>query len=163
MEIKIIKPKLAEEFLKLQLKLDNETKFMMLEPGERNITVEQLKARLSLSNEESIFFGIEDDDELVGFISVTRGAYKRIRHTAYIVVGIQQKYSGKGLGMKLFQEVEKWALKCNVSRLELTVMSHNERAIKLYEKMGFYKEGTKEKAMLIDGVYINEYYMAKLL
>jgi RimJ/RimL family protein N-acetyltransferase len=39
----------------------------------------------------------------------------------------------------------------------------DERAIKLYEKVGFHKEGIKEKSMLVDGKYIDEYYMAKLI
>jgi Acetyltransferases, including N-acetylases of ribosomal proteins len=48
-----------------------------------------------------------------------------------------------------------------LTRLELTVMVHNERAIALYKKMGFEIEGTKKRSMRIDGQYVDEYYMAK--
>ena len=32
----------------------------------------------------------------------------------------------------------------------------------LYEKNGFEIEGIKKKSMLVDGVYVDEFYMAKL-
>ncbi len=163
MKIVKIDPEMSGDFLKLLLELDNETKYMMFEPGERTITSEQLKARLSGDDSDGIYFGIEMDNGLVGFISTARGAYKRIRHSAYIVVGILERYTGKGMGKLLFEEVEKWAVSHGLTRLELTVMSHNKRAIRLYEKMGFATEGTKLKAMVIDGRYVDEYYMAKLL
>jgi RimJ/RimL family protein N-acetyltransferase len=164
MTLSYILEDMAEEFLKLLIQLDNETKFMMFEPGERTITVEQLKTMLSNSNNSNgVFVGVYENDELVGFISANRGIRNRIKHTAYIVIGILQNYTGKGYGRKLIEEVEKWALKWEVNRLELLVMTHNERAINLYEKMGFYKEGIKKKSMLVDGKYIDEYYMAKLI
>jgi len=50
-----------------------------------------------------------------------------------------------------------------VHRLELTVMVHNERAIRLYKKMGFEIEGTKKHSLLISGSYVDEYHMAKLI
>jgi RimJ/RimL family protein N-acetyltransferase len=42
-------------------------------------------------------------------------------------------------------------------------MAHNERAIRLYKKMGFEIEGTKKHSLLISGSYVDEYYMAKLI
>jgi RimJ/RimL family protein N-acetyltransferase len=81
----------------------------------------------------------------------------------YIVVGVLQAYSGQGIGTRLFREVEKWAREQELHRLELTVMTHNERAIHLYKKMGFEIEGTKRDSICVDGTYVDEYYMAKLL
>jgi len=42
-------------------------------------------------------------------------------------------------------------------------MAHNARAIRLYKRMGFAIEGTKRQALLVNGTYVDEYYMAKLL
>jgi RimJ/RimL family protein N-acetyltransferase len=42
-------------------------------------------------------------------------------------------------------------------------MIHNEVALKLYKKMGFKIEGLKERSMIVNGEYIDEYYMAKLI
>jgi lipid II:glycine glycyltransferase (peptidoglycan interpeptide bridge formation enzyme) len=37
-----------------------------------------------------------------------------------------------------------WAIERGFHRLELTVNTHNERAIRLYKKMGFEVEGVKK-------------------
>jgi len=59
--------------------------------------------------------------------------------------------------------LESWALDNNIHRLELTVVAQNESAISLYKKLGFEIEGTKRDSLLIDGIFVNEYYMSKLL
>lgn len=87
---------------------------------------------------------------------------KRIKHTAYIVVGIREAHRGKGIGTKFFSELDLWAKENLISRLELTVMCPNVIAKHLYEKNGFEIEGIKKKSMLVDGVYVDEFYMAKL-
>lgn len=162
MNIIKITPNKADAFLELLLYLDNETRFMMLEPGERKDTVMDLVRELSLDESKSIYLGIEEKDNLIGFINAVRGDKKRIKHTAYIVVGILNNYTGKGLGKKLFAEIDKWAVEQHVTRLELTVMTHNTGAIKLYEKMGFKREGIRKKSMIVNGQYVDEFYMAKL-
>ena len=164
MIISKIQPHKAEQFVKLLLQIDRETKFMLFEENERVITTKDMEARLGNSPESTgIFIGAEDENELVGFLSVSRGNSRRSNHTAYIAVGIIQKCVNKGIGRKLFEEVEKWAMKYNVTRLEITVLTHNEGAIRLYEKLGFKIEGRREKSMIIDGEYKSEYYMAKLI
>ena len=140
----------AEEFVNLLLQLDNETKFMLFEPEERKITVDDMESRLSNSNDsKGICIGAKDEDKLIGFISVNRGNSKRSEHTAYIAIGIIQKYVNKGIGKLLFEEIENWALTYGINRLELTVLTHNEIAIRLYEKIGFKKEGIREKSMML--------------
>ena len=42
-------------------------------------------------------------------------------------------------------------------------MVHNQRGVGLYKKMGFDIEGTKRDALLVDGTYVDEYYMSKLI
>ena len=47
-------------------------------------------------------------------------------------------------------------------RVELTVYADNERAIHLYEKYGFVKEGVKRKAAISCGQYKDEILMARI-
>ena len=61
------------------------------------------------------------------------------------------------------QALESWAMENNCHRLELTVMSHNERAVALYTKCGFEREGVKRDSLFVNGKYVNEYYMSKLI
>ena len=44
----------------------------------------------------------------------------------------------------------------------LHLKPHNQKAIGLYEKLGFEIEGTKRKAGIRGGKYIDEYIMARL-
>jgi RimJ/RimL family protein N-acetyltransferase len=55
-----------------------------------------------------------------------------------------------------------WAEKHDVHRLELTVMSHNERAIGLYRRHGFELEGTRRHSVRVEGAYVDELAMARL-
>jgi RimJ/RimL family protein N-acetyltransferase len=164
MIIRKIEIKDSERFLNMLKQLDNETNHMMFEPGERKTTIEEMELEITnIHDSKSLLLVAEDNGEIVGFLSSERGFAKRIRHRAYIVVGILKDYWGRKIGVQLFEELEKWALGNTVTRLELTVMQHNEGAIRLYEKMGFKKEGLKENSMIVDGKYVNEYYMAKNL
>lgn len=79
------------------------------------------------------------------------------------MIGVLQEASGQGVGFKLLGEVEHWAREVGVKRLELTVMCHNERTIRLYKRAGFEIEGTKRKAIFMDQQMYDEYYMGKLL
>ena len=50
----------------------------------------------------------------------------------------------------------RWTTKVN-----LDVRIDNEKAIHLYEKFGFEKEGTIKKCLFIDGVYYDNYIMGR--
>ena len=153
----------AEKYLKMLISLDNETENMMFEPGERKVSLNDMKNRIIDSlNSGSLILIAEKDLEIVGFLAAERGFANRIKHSAYIVVGILENYRGMGIGKKLFLKLDEWAIKNSITRLELTVMKHNESAIKLYENHGFKIEGIKERSLIINGKYIDEFYMAKL-
>ncbi|MGG1220724.1 GNAT family N-acetyltransferase [Priestia endophytica] len=155
----------AEKFLTLNKKLDMETNYMLYEKGERNITVEDQSKfiRSFLNTSNSTILVVEQGKELVGYIAIVGGKLNRIKHRAHIVVGILQDYCNRGIGTQLFQKMEDWAKRHHLKRLELTVMTHNERAVFLYKKMGFEIEGIKKCSLIIDGHPIDEYSMSKVL
>lgn len=141
-------------------KIDQETKFMMFEPDERQYDKNLIASYLS--NKDDLFIGAFSEHEFVGFLSAKRGSFRRIRHSAYIVIGIRQAFQRQGIGSKLFDKLDEWARKNQLKRLELTVEVSNTPAINLYEKQGFSIEGIKRKTMLVDGEFVDEYMMAKL-
>jgi len=153
----------AKKFLSMLIQLDNETKFMLYEPGERKRNIGKIRSTIEDAHQSSFIYIVEDDGKLVGFLSAKRGHVNRIKHSAYIVIGIMKSYTGKGIGRRLFNELDNWATDNGVTRLELTVMKHNERAISLYKKMGYKVEGVKGKSVVVDGNYVDEYYMAKII
>jgi len=163
--IRTIRESDAESFLSLCKQLDEENRFMMLEPGERKTTVDEQKQRIRdiLAWENQTLFVVEGDESLVGYLSATGGRVARNKRTAYIVIGILEGFTGKGLGTALFECMEQWARDRALHRLELTVMVRNQRAVGLYKKMGFEIEGLKRDSLFVDGSYVDEYYMSKLI
>ena len=155
----------AENFLNLCKKLDDETSFMMLEPGERAATVEETRARIAqvLTRQNSTILVAECDGQLVGYIEASGGEFRRNRHNASLVIGLLQAYSGQGIGTRLFNVLEAWARQHQLHRLELTAMVHNQAGVTLYKKRGFEIEGVRRHAMVVNGSYVDEYYMAKVL
>lgn len=163
MDIRTIKENDSEAFYQMMCKLDNETKYMMYEPGERSnpdILKENIKS--AILNEDFVLVA-EDEGKIVGFIWAEKGTLNRIRHTAYVVTGITQEYCGRGIGKTFFKKLDEWAKLKNIIRLELTVECDNVIAKHLYENMGFVVEGRRLKAMKVDGNYVDEYYMGKIL
>jgi RimJ/RimL family protein N-acetyltransferase len=155
----------AEEFLNLCNRIDSETPFMMFEPDERPTTIQDQKDEIRdiLSRDNQMIFVAEKDDQLIGYLAAYGGKYKRNRQTVYIVTGILQGYTSQGSGTRLFEQLEEWAKKRKMHRLDLTVMVHNEAAVALYRKIGFEIEGRKKHSLFINNSYVDEYWMAKLL
>jgi len=50
----------------------------------------------------------------------------------------------------------------NIHRIELSVFEFNERAIGVYEKLGFVKEGIKRDSLYFNHKYYNEIIMSIL-
>ncbi len=165
MQIRMIRESDAADFLCLCKTLDGETQFMLLEPGERSLTVTAQRHRIRevLAAANQAILVVEHESRLIGYLGAFGGAYRRNWHSAYITVGIMQAFTGQGIGTALFRELEQWARQQRLHRLELEVMAHNRPGIALYKNMGFEVEGLKKDALLIDGAYVDEYAMAKLL
>ena len=148
--------------------LDDETDFMMYEPGERKKAPHAFE-RLAESVEAAVsggdFMAVaqNDRDEIVGFVSARRGRPNRVRHTAYVVIGVLPAYRGQGVGGQLMRRLDLWAEQNGVVRLELTVEAPNTVAKRLYEKNGFKVEGVRYGSMRVKGAFVDEYYMAKII
>ena len=105
----------------------------------------------------------EVDGEPVGYLGAMGGHFNRTRHKVYVFIGIREGFQGRGIGTALFTELEAWARGWGAHRLELTVMPHNAAGLALYKKMGFDIEGTSRQSLCVDGVYVDEIMMAKIL
>lgn len=164
LNIRNIRVEDAPKFLELQQRLDKETSFMLLYPEERNINVAEIKKNIQMALDRNDYFVIvEDKNKLLGYLHAERGAYKKIQHSLYIVVGILQEATGNGLGTAMFKSLNSWSITNGVKRLELTVMTTNKVAQHLYSRMGFKIEGIKSYSIFSQGQYVDEYYMAKVL
>ncbi|MGJ9383087.1 N-acetyltransferase family protein [Salipaludibacillus sp. CF4.18] len=165
MKVREIETSDAEKLANLTKRVDESSQYMLWESGERDIqTKNQLKMIKGMKDaENSTILVAEKDNDLVGYLIAIGGNARRKRYSAYIVIGILKAYRGQGIGTKLFNELEQWAASNNIRRLELTVVTKNEGGLRLYKKVGFEMEGIKRNSLFIDGDFVDEYYMSKLL
>ncbi len=167
MELRPIRAADAPQLWDMMNRLDVETKCMLYEPGERRQQsngLNDLKHKIDENLESGDFFWVaEVKGRIAGYILAERGKQRRVRHSAYIVIGILADYRNMGLGSEFFRRLEKWAIQEKIVRLELTVECVNTAAVCLYERKGFVIEGVRRKSMYVDGEYIDEYYMARMV
>ena len=155
----------AEQIIELLNYLDYETNFMLFEPGERTSQKDiKIKIKTLLKNpSDKVIVAANAENQLIGLIMGFGGKVNRQKHTIHIVIGVMQKFCSQGIGKQLMQLLEIWAINNKVHRLQLTVMVHNKIAINFYKKCGFLIEGIKRDSIRINGKYIDEFYMSKLI
>ncbi len=142
-----------------------ETSFFLRGPSERARSVDEMRLIIERFKElpRHLLLTAWLDDQPIGEAVVMGGELERNRYTATVGVGVLQAHTGNGLGRKLMEGLEFFAQQADLHRLELTVMSHNERAQRLYESMDYKTEGVRTHSLYIDGAYVDEIVMAKLL
>lgn len=100
---------------------------------------------------------------------VARGMFKliplefRTSHIAYLGgVAIHPDYFGAGFGSQMLLEIIELCRSMGLRRIELSTATINEKAIRLYEKSGFQKEGVlrdycwlKSESRFIDEVMMS--------
>lgn len=73
------------------------------------------------------------------------------------------EYHGKGLGTEAVELLTRFGFtELNLHRIYLHVFSTNLRAIRVYEKCGFSREGLLRDAAFIDGSWVDVVVMGKL-
>ncbi|MBY5436789.1 GNAT family N-acetyltransferase [Rhizobium leguminosarum] len=100
--------------------------------------------------------------EVVGWCDISRHFFPSHAHRGKLGMGILPAYRGKGLGRRLIETTLRAAQKSGFARVELDAYEDNARAIALYEKIGFAREGIVRRAARIDGRFIDAISMALL-
>ena len=142
-----------------------ETPFFHRLPTERAGSVEEMEVviRSMRAAPCCALINAWNDADPIGEAILVAGQLDRIRHTGTVGIGVLQAYNGQGIGRRLMQSVEQVAAEGGIVRLELTVMTTNERAIAFYRRQGYQEEGRKIASVQIEGSYVDELLMAKLL
>lgn len=116
----------------------------------------------NLDDDGSSTLGAFIKKELVGVMTISDEGAIKLRHRVNLfAVYVTAKARGKQVGMALLEAiVEHTKKRPHVEKINLTVVSTNETAIRLYEKAGFQKFGFETNAMKIDDTYVDEVYMS---
>ena len=127
-------------------------------------SLDDWRKRLGQASEADYMLLAFVDGKIAGHAGLhPSGKSPRRAHARMLGMAVLGAYQGKGVGTALMQALldlaDKWL---PVTRIELTVFTDNERAIKLYEKFGFVTEGTHRAYALRDGKYVDTFAMARI-
>lgn len=111
----------------------------------------------------AIFGVVTAAGELGGIVLYDRARGEREAHRGWLLqVYVKPSLRGTGAALALIEAAVEHA-SSEVIQLHLMVGSHNEPAIRLYEKAGFTTYGTDPRALLVNGRYIDEHMMVRFL
>ena len=82
------------------------------------------------------------EETVVGHLQVFQFPFDRRKGVAELFIYIHQDFQNAGLGTAMMMRAIELAKDQGLHRFGLTVVADNHRAIKVYEKVGFKKEGT---------------------
>jgi RimJ/RimL family protein N-acetyltransferase len=107
-------------------------------------------------------FVAEHDGNIIGWCDIVREDYEAEQHCGSLGMGIIPDWRERGIGRQLIEAALRAASAAGFSRVELTVNADNERAIRLYESVGFVQEGRKRSARLLEGQFRDVLVMGRL-
>jgi RimJ/RimL family protein N-acetyltransferase len=134
----------------------DESPFLSFSSDEINWTVDREKeiiAEHNTSENQLLVVGLVDENIVA--VSNVHSTYKRRgRHMGELGISIAKAYWSKGIASAIMMYILNWAKQNTiVEKLTLEVLDSNTKAIALYEKFGFKREGVLKKASIVDGQY----------
>jgi putative acetyltransferase len=104
----------------------------------------------------------EKDGKIVGHALLDPMGLQALAHVFRLTIVVHPGYPGSGIGTALMRDLLDWAERTpRVGKIELLVRSTNERAIRLYSKLGFVEEGRfKNRVRLPDNTFVDDLAMA---
>jgi len=103
------------------------------------------------------------EGQVVGMLGLHREARHRRSHAASLGMAVHDAFAGRGVGGALVaaavETADRW---WNLHRLELEVYADNARAIALYERFGFQREGLMRDHAFRDGAYVDSLVMGRI-
>lgn len=160
--IKEAVPEHAEKMIIYMTQVAGETDFLSFGQKEFNKSMDE---QIDIVNEHhnrdnQIFLIAWLEEEIIGMLNVWSSTKLRIRHVGEFGITVKRDYWGRGVGQFLLETMIDWAKASPViQKINLKVIDHNLRAIQLYEKLGFVKEGLISWDIQINGVLHDTYAM----
>lgn len=154
----------AQQLSEIRVRIDGETENLDREKGEAYIDTlgfEELITK-DTENRNNLFLVVVMNGKVVGFSRCQGNHLKRFAHKVEFGVCLLKDYWGYGIGTNLLKESIAWADSNEITKMTLTVLETNEKAVRLYKKIGFKIEGVLEKDKLLsDGKYYNTIVMGR--
>lgn len=120
-----------------------ETDFLLRLPEEWDISVETEEALLRdmARQTENRMLVCSVKGEIAGTCQVACMNRLKTRHRATVSIALRRAYWGQGISGVMFEEMEAFARGRGVMQLELAYAQGNDRARRLYDRLGFVETG----------------------
>ncbi len=157
----------AEDYLKLRLEAlkTNPEAFgaSYEETASRENPLKHIAARLD--QRENYTFGAYIGDSLSGMLVLIPETAEKMKHKASIFgMYVTPEHRGNGFARALLEKalLQAGNLK-SIEQVNLTVVTTNDSAKRLYSSIGFHSYGTEKRAIKYKGEYFDEEYMVLFL
>ncbi len=143
--------------------VDEEVMIAVDEKKTRDEEIEWLANNLKrLERDQHMVVFAEVDGHAVGSCEISP-RYGRMKHYAILGISLKDGYRDAGIGQEMMRELEEHAPRLGVEYLALEVYAINDRAIHVYEKMGYRRIGAYPGGVKYKGEYVDSVHMVKKL
>ncbi|MGV3464936.1 MAG: GNAT family N-acetyltransferase [Heyndrickxia sp.] len=160
MNIRILKEADAVQYQELRLRAleINPEAFGSTYEREVEFTQKMIEERIRRTEERFVLGAFDDENVLVGIVTYKRETSLKTAHKGNIYgMFVAPETRGQGLGKQLIQElVSKAKQSDGLEQINLTVVSNNLPAKKLYSASGFETYGVERNALKYNGEYFDE-------
>lgn len=152
----------AEAIIKYLNKVGDETDFLTFGAGEFWLTIEE--ERECIKNLQQSGKGVMMIAKSEGII-IAQGLCvskeKRSAHVFELSITVAKNFWGNGIGTEMIRKMEEAVGDLGAEKITLSVCSANDRAIRLYQKLGYQEEGLLKKDHKIGNEYHDTIIMSK--
>ena len=144
----------------------DETEFFVIEPDELPGEEDERKwIQDHLDHPGKLLLLAEASGTIIGSLSFENGRYRRVAHRGSFGIGVCKEWRGRGVGTALLGTLLEWAEANRViEKVCLEVFATNERAIRLYRKLGFVEQGFGSKEVKRGpGEYVDVVWMYRFV
>jgi ribosomal protein S18 acetylase RimI-like enzyme len=162
-EIRLLTPDDVEAYwhLRLEMLVTEPEAFGSSPEAHRELSMEEVRTRISIVPENKFVAGAFSDGRLVGAVGFVRMSGLKERHKGRIWgVYLKPQLRHRGIGRAMIAKVLEHAAKINgLEQIQLQVATAQAAAIAMYHSVGFISFACERRALKVGDRYIDEDYM----
>jgi RimJ/RimL family protein N-acetyltransferase len=137
-----------------------EGRWLITAPGTVDDPSEGFWISEMIRSAEHLALVAEADGEIVGNVLVSTDRNRATEHIGTLAICIAEDWRDVGIGSELVVGAQHWVRERGLRKLALGVFPDNERAIAVYERAGFVREGLRRLQYRSGDVWRDEVLMA---
>ena len=148
----------AYQDIRLNALFRNPEAFESTYEREVEFSLKYVSERIKPTEDKFVLGAFAEDGSLIGIVAFVRESGLKVKHKGNIFgMYVAPEARGCGIGKALLLELVKKARACEgLEHINLTVVSNNEAAVKLYRSVGFETYGVEHRALQCNGIYYDE-------